>query len=292
MSLSTPTFQDVLRAATHRLSEAGFESPRLDAEVLLRYLLDVDRTGLFRHLPDPASPHISGALDELISRRLTGEPVAYIVGQREFMGLPFHVGPGVLVPRPETELLVEWALDWLKRHPNASVIDVGSGSGAIALSIAALLPINSAVKVLASDLSQEALTIAHHNRDALSDHGIVGKVHFIEQSLLDQTTGPLDLVLANLPYLTSEQIVGNPDLEDEPRLALDGGKDGLDLVRALIGDLRRVLAPHGAAGFELDPAQTGTVERLLAAEFPHAVVRTIDDLAGLSRHVVLRHSED
>jgi release factor glutamine methyltransferase len=291
MSLSIPTFQEILRVATRRLAEAGFESPRLDAEVLLRFLLDVDRTGLFLQLPDSAPTELSDALDELISRRLTGEPVAYIVGQREFMGLPFHVGPGVLVPRPETELLVEWALEWLERHPHASVFDVGTGSGAIALSIAALLPTNSAVKVLASDPSQDALTIARHNREALSGHGIVGKVQFLEQSLLDETTGPIDLVLANLPYLTPGQIAGNPDLEDEPRLALDGGKDGLDLVRALIGDLRRVLAPHGAAGFELDPVQTATVERLLAAEFPHGAVRTIDDLAGLSRHVVLSHED-
>jgi len=289
MSSSTRTLQDVLRAATHRLTEAGFDSPRLDAEVLLRHLLDADRTGLFLRLPDSASDEIRGALATLIARRLAGEPVAYIVGQREFMGLPFHVGPGVLVPRPETEILVEWALGWLDVHPHATVIDVGTGSGAIALGIAASLPTDSAVIVLASDPSPEAFAIARRNQDALCAHGIVGKVRFTQQSLLDATTGPLDLVLANLPYLTPKQISGNPDLAAEPRLALDGGGDGLVLVRALIGDLRRVLAPHGAAGFELDPAQTGTVERLLAAEFPLATIRAIDDLAGLSRHVVLWH---
>lgn len=289
MSSSTRTLQDVLRAATHRLTEAGFDSPRLDAEVLLRHLLDVDRTGLFLQLPDSAPSEISGALDELISRRLTGEPVAYIVGQREFMGLPFHVGPGVLVPRPETEILVEWAIGWLNAHPHATVIDVGTGSGAIALSIAASLPTDSAVIVLASDPSPEALAIAQRNQDALRAHGIVGKVRFTQQSLLDETTGPLDLVLANLPYLTPEQISGNPDLAAEPRLALDGGGDGLVLVRELIADLRRVLSPRGATGFELDSSQTDAVERLLAAEFPLATIRAIDDLAGLSRHVVLWH---
>lgn len=290
MTSPTPTLQDILRTATRTLSDAGLDSPRLDAEVLLRHLLGVDRTGLFLRLPDTASEDVTASFDALIARRLAGESVAYIVGRREFMGLPFIVDPGVLVPRPETELLVEWALEWLGNHPDSAVIDVGTGSGAIALSIAAMLQASSRAMVIASDPSIEALRVAIRNRQALSDRGIVEKVVFVQQSLLTETTGEVDLVLANLPYLTPVQIAENPDLAVEPRLALDGGDDGLDLVRDLIADLPRILASGGAAGFELDPSQTETVSRLLSAQFPNARVRTIADLAGHPRHVVLWHA--
>ncbi|MGB3306236.1 MAG: peptide chain release factor N(5)-glutamine methyltransferase [Thermomicrobiales bacterium] len=288
----SPTLQAILATATLRLTSGGIASPRLDAEVLLRTILGIDRTRLFLRLPEPAPAEVIAPYEALIARRLAGEPVAYIVGQREFMGLPFHVAPGVLVPRPETELLVERALGWLSEHPDSAVIDVGTGSGAIALSIAANLPPSSRAMVIASDPSIEALRIAIRNRQALSDRGIVEKVVFVQQSLLTETTGEVDLVLANLPYLTPEQIAENTDLDAEPRLALDGGEDGLDLVRALIDDLPRVLAADGAAGFELDPSQTDTVVSLLAGRFPGCRTRVIADLAGLPRHVVMTRDHD
>ncbi|HEU0164702.1 MAG TPA: methyltransferase, partial [Thermomicrobiales bacterium] len=178
-------------------------------------------------------------------------------------------------------------LEWLMAHPDSAVVDVGTGSGAIAISIAANLPETSNSMVVASDPSIEALRIAIQNRTLHGDKGIVRRILMVQQSLLSETTGHVDLVLANLPYLTPAQIAENPDLEAEPRLALDGGADGLDLVRDLIADLPRVLAADGAAGFELDPAQTATVAQLLRDTFPGATIRTIDDLAGLARHVVM-----
>lgn len=292
MPSPTSSLQDLLRAATRQLSDAQVDSPRLDAEVLLRHLLGVNRTGLFLRLPEAAPKDILAPFDALIARRLAGESVAYIVGHREFMGLPFIVDPSVLVPRPETELLVEWAIEWLGDHPDSAVIDVGTGSGAIALSVAAMLPPSSRSMVIASDPSIEALRIAIRNREVLSGHGIVAKVVFVQQSLLTETTGEVDLVLANLPYLTPRQIAENPDLAVEPRLALDGGADGLDLVRMLIVDLPRILALGGAAGFELDPSQTEVVARMLSDHFPAATIRTIVDLAGLPRHVVLSHDQE
>ena len=288
--MSAPaTLQDLLREATARLAGAGIESARLDAEVLLRYVLNTDRTGLFLRLPEAAPEPVRAPYEALLARRIAGEPVAYLVGMREFMGMPFAVNASVLVPRPETELLVEWAMEWLSRRqpPDAAIVDVGTGSGAIAISLAAAISPASRSIVIASDASAEALAVMQRNRQIHAGRGIVDRIVAVQQSLLQETTGEVDLVLANLPYLTPEQLADNPDLTAEPRLALDGGADGLDLVRALIADLPRVLTPAGAAGFELDPSQTETVGALLRTTFPEAEVRTIHDLAGLPRHVVM-----
>ncbi|MGC4191082.1 MAG: peptide chain release factor N(5)-glutamine methyltransferase [Thermomicrobiales bacterium] len=287
MTAHHATLHDLLRVATSTLTDAGIDTARLDAEVLLRSILNTDRTGLFMRLPDPIPDEIRAPYDALIARRIAGEPVAYLVGMREFMGMPFAVNASVLVPRPETELLVEWAMEWLSRHPDAAIVDVGTGSGAIAISLAAAISPSSKSVVVASDASAEALAVMLRNRQIHAGDGIVDRIVAVQQSLLNATTGEIDLILANLPYLTPAQIAENPDLAAEPRMALDGGADGLDLVRALIADLPRVLTSTGAAGFELDPSQTDAVEACLRAAFPGAHVRTIRDLAGLPRHVVM-----
>lgn len=277
---------DLLRQATVRLDRAGSETPRLDAEVLLRSVLNVDRTGLFLRLQEPVSARETDKFEQLVARRIAGEPVAYLTGSKEFMGLPFAVGPGALIPRPETELLVEWALGWLEQRPAATVVDVGTGSGAIALSLAALLPSDWRGRIIAADISSIALDWTRRNRDALLDMRQRACVALVQGSLLDWCGGPVDLVLANLPYLTPEQIADNHWLAAEPKLALDGGPDGLELVRRLVADLPRVLAPSGAIALELDPAQPGGVAALVTARWPDTMVRVIHDLAGLPRHLI------
>jgi len=275
---------EALRFGAAMGARAGSDTPRLDAEVLLRHVLQIDRAALFARLNEPLPAEAAAAFLTLLGRRVAGEPVAYLVGEKEFMGLPLRVGPGVLVPRPETELLVEWALRRLRDRAGAVVIDVGTGSGAIALGVAAGLPADRGVRVVAADRSAEALAWARRNRWALALEGVVSLVRG------DLTTwlapGSADLLLANLPYLTPEQVAANPLLGGEPEEALLGGRDGLDLVRRLVADLPRVLAPGGAVGLELDPAQTGTVATLLGEALPDARVEVIDDLAGLPRHVV------
>ena len=159
------TAAELIQHAAARLGALGFDTPKLDAEVLLRHLLGLDRAQLFARLRDPVAPEIAEAFAALIEQRAAGEPVAYLVGSKEFMGLDFAVGPGVLVPRPETEQLVEWALAWLSNRSGATVIDVGTGSGAIIVSLAALADPAGEYQLIGCDVSADALAYHLPQRD-------------------------------------------------------------------------------------------------------------------------------
>lgn len=284
------SYADLLVAGTRRLSTSM--SPRLDAEVLLRHAAGLDRAGLMIALRETAPPDVRARFEELIERRATGTPVAYLTGTREFMGLSFTVDSQVLVPRPETELLVEWALASLDRfdHRRVRAVDVGSGSGAIAVALAALSP--EPLDVTAIEPSPGARSVIERNRDELLPGDRHSRFRIVADDLLTDTDGSFELVLANLPYLTPEQIAGNPDLDAEPRMALDGGADGLDLVRRLIAQLPGRVADAYAIGLELDPSQVRLVVSLLEEALPGTVVSIIRDYAGLDRHVVATRFQD
>lgn len=285
MELSPQTIADALRFGREQLAKTGSETPALDAEVLLRHVLGLDRTRLFVGLRDSIAPDAFAAYRGLVEQRARGTPVAYLTSEREFMGLTFAVGPDVLVPRPETEILVEWALRWLAERKTATIVDVGTGSGAIALSLAALAPPGLRATIIAVDLSPAALAIAERNRDRLD---LQDRVSLVQGSLLAPITDPVDLILANLPYLRPEQIADNPHLAAEPRLALDGGDDGLDLIRQFLPDTQRVLSPEGALGLEIDPGQRGAVVALARQVFPDADIAVLPDLAGQDRHITIQ----
>ena len=280
------TIAEAIRAAAHRLVTVS-DTPRLDAEVLLRHVLGLDRTGLYLRLRDPLDPADEAAFTVLVERRTAREPVAYLTGEREFMGLPFVVRPGVLIPRPETELLVEWALVWLSNRPTASttVVDVGTGSGAIALSLAAHLPADWAGTIVGIDVSATALAVAAVNRSRL---GLSERVELVRGDLATWCRPGVDLLLANLPYLRPDQ--GTADLAAEPELALFSGRDGLNLVRRLLTDAPRLLASGGAIGLEIDSAQADAVRAGALAAFPAATVSIRQDLAGHDRLVVVETS--
>lgn len=284
------SYADLLVAGTRRLSTSM--SPRLDAEVLLRHAAGLDRAGLMIALRETAPPDVRARFEELIERRATGTPVAYLTGTREFMGLSFTVDSQVLVPRPETELLVEWALASLGRfdHRRVRAVDVGSGSGAIAVALAALSP--EPLDVTAIEPSPGARSVIERNRDELLPGDRHSRFRIVADDLLTDTDGSFELVLANLPYLTPEQIAGNPDLDAEPRMALDGGADGLDLVRRLIAQLPGRVADAYAIGLELDPSQVRLVVSLLEEALPGTDVSIIRDYAGLDRHVVATRFQD
>lgn len=229
------------------------ETPALDAELLLREALGVSRSELFLREPEPLPADAAERFRYLVQRRLAGEPVAYILGRKGFRTIELMIDERVLVPRPETEDLVERALGWLWNHPGPKrVVDVGTGSGAIALSLAVETSDRPEIEIVATDVSAGALDVASINRSRLK---LDGRVELVRAHLLDGLSGPFDLILANLPYLRDDQ--RHPSTEREPLEALFAGADGFDLYRELFRQVPDVLAPDGAMIAEIDPSQAG-----------------------------------
>ncbi len=289
--------RETLEVAVARLREAGSESPRLDAELLLGHVVGLERTSILAH---PEAPLSDGQLERfgaLVERRAAGEPVAYIRGVKEFYGLALAVDPRALIPRPETESLVELALARVRGALSAAprpagtrpfrVLDVGTGSGAVVVALARTLRrtgYGEAVRFTASDHSQDALALAVEN--AVS-HGVADLIDFRVADLLDpaiEVDGPIDLVVANLPYIPSAVLPQLPVAASfEPREALDGGSDGLDLVRRLLEDLPRVLAVGGGALLEIGADQGEAAIAATAERVPGWPATIHPDLAGQPR---------
>ena len=267
-----------LLTARRRLARAGIRTAALDAEVLLAHVLSSTREGLLAHPERRLTSAQARRFSGLVSKRASRMPVAYLTGDKEFYGLGLRVTPRVLIPRPETELLVELAIDFLKAHPDARrVIDLGTGSGAIAVAIGRRVP---SVRLEASDINLSALRVAAANVRA---HRLVSRVRLTKRDLLEGAS-PADLIIANLPYLSAVQRRRwQPELSYEPAQALDGGRDGLDVIRRALLQARGVLKPAGALLLELDPSQAGRVERLARAHWPAAKITIHVDLSGRAR---------
>ena len=255
-------------------------APALDADVLLAHILDAPKEALVAHPEIALTATEASRYEAVIAKRAAGVPVAYLRGFREFYGLRFAVDERVLVPRPETEILV----DAVRAHAAGralTIVDVGTGSGAIAVALASSEP---QLHVIATDISSGALAVARANAEA--NHA---RVELRMGDLLTPITERVDIVAANLPYLRDqdlEDLTGDrASLAHEPRLATVAGPDGLVLVRRAIADLPRVLGPEGAAFFECDPPQVAAISALLS---PLGAVEVLRDLAGLDRVVRLR----
>jgi release factor glutamine methyltransferase len=278
------TVADALRSCARSLRGSS-ESPLADARRLLVHALGRDPAWLIAHARDAIDGAAHAGLNALVARRAAGEPIAYVLGSAWFYGREFAVTPDVLVPRPETEHLVDAALDDLRAQRARAAVrglhvcDVGTGCGAIALTLAAEDP---SLAVVASDVSEAALAVARRNAELL---GIAGRVRFVQGDLAEPLAplGPFDCVVANLPYIPSAAVPSPPDpVGFEPRLALDGGDDGLALYRRLLFGLRRLVTPGGSAFLEAAP---GTIERLavLAESMLGAHVEIGEDYAGKER---------
>ncbi|MBI3158173.1 MAG: peptide chain release factor N(5)-glutamine methyltransferase [Chloroflexi bacterium] len=286
MSLPAPALPETVSAALAEGTTAlgaYSDTPALEAQTLLAHLAGRPRPGLLAHPEEPLSLDVAAAYRAALRRRALGEPLPYLLGEWEFYGLAFFVGPQALIPRPETELLVETALGWLKAHPARRLAaDIGTGTGIIAISLATRI---ADLHVTATDVSEAALALARRNAER---HAVQEQVRFAQGDLADALDAPVDLLCANLPYIPSAALNGLPVAKFEPRLALDGGPDGLDLIRRLLADAPAALTLGGLALLEIETGQGRRAPQIAREHFPRAAIEVRPDLAGHPRLLLVQ----
>ena len=270
---------DWLETISHHLTPLS-ETASLDSQVLLAHVTGKSRTWILAHPEARLTLSQEQAVQTALDRLRAGEPLPYVLGHWEFYGLDFLVTPQTLIPRPETELLVEQALHWLDAHPDRRLAaDVGTGSGCIAVSLAVNLP---GLRILASDASLPALQIARQNARL---HAVLERISCVQADLIPSIQGRFDLVCANLPYIPVDQLMKLPVSRCEPRHALDGGPDGLAAIRRLLLAAPQWLAQSGLLLIEIGASQGAAVRDLAQAAFAGAAVQVLVDLAGHDRLV-------
>jgi release factor glutamine methyltransferase len=262
------------------------ESPYLDSLVLLSHITGKSKSELIAHpSPDLTTSQIQ-TLNKAIEQLQGGIPLPYVLGEWEFFKLRFKVTPDVLIPRPETEGLVELALNWLQAHPQKrSCLEIGTGSGCITIPLAKSIP---DLEIISTDISTAALQVAKENAER---HNVLSQIQFLERDLFTGISKPIDLLIANLPYIPSGKLKKLPVYQTEPSLALDGGKDGLHYIKEVLKDSGRHLNPGGAIFLELDE-DCGITALTLAKEiWPGITIRLLQDLSGQDRYLSLLINE-
>ena len=273
--------KQALAQARVLLAAHNIEDASLEAELLLRHTLKVNRAQLYTDLNDELSPEQEKTYQRLIRRRLRGEPSAYITGHREFYGLDFYVNRSVLIPRPESELLVEKAINLVRNNNINTIAEIGTGCGAIAINLIIKLP---ETKIYATDISAPALKVARFN---CWQHGVQNRICLVQGDSLDPIPEPVDLVVANLPYVRESELDRTGTLGFEPILALNGGSDGLDKISKLCYQLRDKLNPRGYLLLEIGQNQEEPVVGLLHNLFPSAQIEVTPDFSSIPRVISL-----
>ena len=274
------TLKQALSRARGILAAGNIEDARLESELLIRHTLKISQVQLYLDLDRKLSPNQEQTFRQLIKRRLGGEPTAYITKHREFYGLDFYVSPDVLIPRPESELLVEMALDLIQNRPVPTIAEIGTGCGAVAISLALKLP---RAKIYATDISALALKVALFN---CQRHGVADRICLLHGDMLDPLPEPVDLVVANLPYVDKLEMPESANFE--PLLALDGGSDGLEKIYQLCQQVTDMLRPDGYLLLEIGQGQGKGVTTYLHSLFSSAKIKIAPDLSGIERVVSLR----
>ena len=288
------TVEELLRIGVERLRASGSESPRLDAELLLGKSVGLDRTRIIAYPEAPVGGSAAESYEADLARRESGEPIAYIRGLKEFHGLAFAIDARALIPRPETERIVDLAEAEVVTRllaaprpigtPPVRVADVGTGAGTIAIALAVGLRrrrMLDEVRILATELDPDAIRLARENAVG---HVVADKIEFIIADLLPLDGERLDVLVANLPYVPSGDIDGLPIAASfEPRQALDGGPDGLDVIRAMLDRAPRVLRSDGVALLEIGSDQGERLAAEVATRMPGWTCEVLPDLAGLPR---------
>jgi release factor glutamine methyltransferase len=276
-----PVLRTVIQDTHQKLEAAGIPDARLEAEVLVMNVMRMARQSVFAEQDTEVSGQQQSALDAFLERRFLREPLAYILGHREFYGINVILTPAVLIPRPETEGLVEHALFMAlmgMESQELTIADVGTGSGVIAINLAIHLP---AAKIFAVDVEDAVLDVAAHNIGVL---GVAERVTLGIGDLLDAVPEPIDLIVANLPYIPTDRIPTlQPEVQQESAIALDGGPDGLDLIRRLLTQAEEKLKDTGIILLEMDPDQIPIVQELALNHFPEGSTSVEKDLAGMDR---------
>jgi len=276
--------REIFNSAGETLMRTGSPDAQLEAEVLIRHVLRIDRATFFRDLEQPVTDCDRERLDDLVNRRLNREPLNYITGLREFYGLDFEVSDSVLIPRQETELLVDTVISLARSRPKCEmkICDIGTGSGAIAVSVAVNLP---SAEVMAIDISQRALDIADANRRM---HGVYNRVSLRRGNLLEPVDWKPEIIVSNPPYIRrSDLSLLQPEILYEPSVALDGGPDGLEVIRGLLRQSSDKVSSTGAILFEIDSSQKDSARMLSREYFPNSEISILDDLSGNSRAILI-----
>ncbi len=275
------TLKQALGRGREILAANNIEDAPLECELLLRHTLKISRVQLYLDINRQLSPEKDEIFRNLIERRLNGEPTAYITKHREFYGLDFYVDTRALIPRPESETLVEKALEYARNHRVSTIADIGTGCGAIAISLALNLP---QAKVYATDISASALEVARFN---CQKHGVTDRICLLQGNMLDLMPEPVDIIVANLPYVKESQLPQMQLPNSEPMLALNGGSNGLEKIYQLCRQASDKLHTGGCLLLEIGQGQKRAITTLLHDLFPSAGIEVTPDLSGIDRVVSL-----
>ncbi|MCJ7764209.1 MAG: peptide chain release factor N(5)-glutamine methyltransferase [Dehalococcoidales bacterium] len=270
------TVKEILSCARKLLDASHIDDASLEGELLFRQAIGLSRAQLYSTLEHEIDPEQEAAFRQMVRLRLDGKPSAYIIGRREFYGLDFIVDPNVLIPRPESELLVEKTLSLAGNRKTPVIADIGTGCGAIAISLAVNLP---RARIYATDISATALEVAAVN---CRKHEVVDRIRLLCGNILEPLPEPVDFIVANLPYVKLSDI---DDRCHEPLLALDGGADGLEKIKRLIHQVEGNLNPGGCLLLEMGLGQREAIISLLHRLFPTAGLEVTPDLSGIDRMV-------
>jgi len=271
------TTSTILPQISQRLSPFS-DTASLDAQVVLAQVLDKPRSWVLAHPETELSPYHAKKVADYLARLEEGEPLPYVLGNWEFFGLTFNLNHSTLIPRPETEILVEHALSWITRKPTRIWgADVGTGSGCIAVALASHAP---HLNIIASDISLPALRVAQKNA---RKHNVEAQVHFVQSDLMPKTTRSFELICANLPYIPKHRLDTLQVSKWEPKSALNGGANGLEIIQRFIKNIPIHMASNGLLLLEVDTSQAKTVCALAHKSFPQAKVQILLDLAGHKR---------
>ncbi len=275
---------DALKSAKKIFTDAKIDTPGLDAEVLLAEVLHTDRLSLYVHPEKILSDEEFSRFKNFVERRAKKIPVAYIVGRKEFFGMNFFVTPEVLIPRPDTEILVQFVIDALKNFPGAKIADIGTGSGAICISILKNLPGATAATV---DISPGALEVAKRNAENLQ---LADRINFFPGNMFEPLAGKIfDCIVSNPPYIPTDEIKNlQPEVKTEPKIALDGGVDGLNFYRQLVKAAPDFLSPNGLIAFEIGIGQAEEVKKIILRDEKFCEIKILKDLSGIDRVIAAR----